>query len=147
MGDAVATWTPMDVNPFIIGGLAVDGVTGARVQHAAGSIAVAVCGTLGRAALNPVFACISKPAKEFLSSRLQAELGDPGEDGWHDGEEDDDAVELTGAENLCVLCVGLRPPQQHGLQRSAPLTDHNEECFMDLILEETGLAFGGDTAK
>jgi len=135
--DAEPTWTATDVEPFIAGGLVVDGVTGSRVQQAAAGLAVHVSLTLGRGALDPLLGSLPLAAKELLLSRLQEEAAGA-EEGDSDGEE---GVELAGAENLCVLGVGLRPPQLLAVKSS--LTDNHEECIMDKILEETGLVFGG----
>jgi len=138
--DAVGTWSPSDINPFIISGLAVDAVTGARVQQAAVGIGLTVCTTLGKASLKPVVAQLSPAGQELLVSRLEEE----GED-WEDdelGEEGDECIELTGADSLCVLGVGLKP--QPGWTKPS-MTTVGEECFMDSILEETGLVFEGQS--
>jgi len=143
--DAVATWTPGDVEPFIAGGAAVDGVTGSRVQQAAAGLAVTVCETLGRAALEPLIRAMPGPAQEVVVSRLKDEAL---EDDDEDGEDDEDGImDLPGVENLCVMGIGLRPPMAPQGPRSNGLTSHKEECIMDEILEETGLVFEGQGLK
>merc|ERR1719198_1427650 len=59
-----------------------------------------------------------------------------------DGAEgDEDCIELTGADSLCIMGVGLRPHPSSSL--SKPNTTDGEESLMDNILEDTGLVFGG----
>lgn len=130
---AEQTWTAQDVAPFISCGLAVDGVTGSRVQQAAAGLAIQVCNSLGRGALDPLLESLPAASKDLLMLRLKDEALD-GEEGESDG---DEGVELVGEENLCVMGIGLRPPQPRGV------TNQHEESIMDKILEETGLVFGG----
>lgn len=138
--DAVGTWTPADINPFIVGGLAVDAVTGARVQQAAVGIALTVCTTLGKATLQPVVVQLTPAAKDLLVARLDEEGEDWEDDG--DGDDGEECIELTGADSLCIMGVGLKP--QAGWTKPTTTTV-GEECFMDSILEETGLVFEGQS--
>lgn len=135
--DAVTTWTPADITPFIISGLNADSVTGARVQQAALGLATTVYTTLGKASLLPILEQLSPAAKDILVSRFEEEgedLEDP--DG---GDGDEDCIELTGDDGLCVFGVGLRP----NANLSKSHTTDGEECLMDEILEDTGLVFDG----
>lgn len=137
--DAVSTWTPSDIAPFIVGGMHADSVTGARVQQAALGLAMSVYATLGKNALLPVLEQLSPVAKDILVARLEEE-GEDMED--LDGDDaDEDCVELTGMDSLCILGVGLRAPAE--LAISKPNTTDGEECLMDEILEDTGLVFDG----
>jgi len=137
--DAVATWTPADVAPFIASGLQADSVTGARVQQASLGLAMHIYMTLGKAALSPVLQQLSPAAKDLLVSRLDQE-GEDIED-LDGGDGDEDCIELTGADSLCIMGVGLRP--QPDLSVAKPNTTDNEECFMDEILEDTGMVMDG----
>uniref|UniRef100_A0A7S1S9X9 Uncharacterized protein n=1 Tax=Alexandrium catenella TaxID=2925 RepID=A0A7S1S9X9_ALECA len=144
--DAVGTWTPQDIRPFVVAGLAVDVVTGARVQQAAAGLAVAICETLGRAAVTPIIEGLSPAAQELVVSRLDDEAL---EDGDGEGEDDEEGVmELSGMDNLCVMGVGLRPPTSvQGVATKVVLTNDNEETLMDGILEDAGLVFEGQGLK
>lgn len=139
--DACASWTPADAAPFIQEGIVLDELTGSRVQQAAVNLAVVVVETLGRAALDPYIKNLPEHAKELLASRLD-ELDDFLEDGDHHDAADGD---LPCPDGLCVLGVGIRPAPMMGM--SSPLTNHQEERFMDEILEEAGLVFEGQALK
>mmetsp|Transcript_114148 Transcript_114148/g.355456 ORF Transcript_114148/g.355456 Transcript_114148/m.355456 type:complete len:463 (+) Transcript_114148:61-1449(+) len=122
--DAVATWTPQDVRSFVVGGASVDGVTGARVQQAAAGLAVAICETLGKAAVKPMLEGMSPAAQEIVVSRLEVEAL---EDSDADGEDGEDGVmELPGVQNLCVMGVGLHPSAPAG-PIAKGLTNDNED--------------------
>lgn len=138
--DEMVTWTATDVYPFIVSGLQADSVTGARIQQAAISLAINIYTTLGKAALLPILEQLSPAAKDILMSRLEEEGEDVEDMDGGDGDEED-CIELTGADSLCVMGVGLRPHQE--LSISKPNTTDGEEAFMDEILEDTGLVFDG----
>jgi hypothetical protein len=137
--DASSTWTPPDLAPFIISGLQADSVLGGRVQQAALSIATNVYQTLGKAALQSIMEQLIPAAKDILCSRLEEE-GEDMED-MDGGDGDEDCFELTGADSLCIMGVGLRP--QRELLMSKPITTDREESLMDEILEDTGMVFDG----
>lgn len=134
--DAVATWTPADVAPFIVSGLQADSVTGARVQQASLGLAMHIYMTLGKGALSPVVEQLSPAAKDLLVSRLEQE-GEDIEDLDGDDGDEEECIELTGADSLCIMGVGLRPKPDPSIAK--PNTTDHEECLMDEILEDTGL--------
>jgi len=143
--DALATWTPADVAPFIVSGLHADSVTGARVQQAALSLAMTAYTTLGKAALtsSSLLDQLTPHAKEMLITRLEEEGEDLEDLDGDDG--DEECIELTGADSLCVLGVGLRPQKE--TSPSKQNTTDGEECLMDNILEDTGLVFDGQALE
>lgn len=135
VADAVATWSPADIAPFIVVGLHADSVTGARVQQGALGLAMNVYTTLGKSALLPILAELSSAAKDILAARLEEE-GEDIEDLEGD-DPDEECIEFSG--DLCVLGVGLQPQ----LSIAKANTTDGEECLMDEILEDTGLVFDG----
>eukprot|EP00747_Dinoflagellata_sp_TGD_P186221 gnl/TRDRNA2_/TRDRNA2_43141_c0_seq1.p1 gnl/TRDRNA2_/TRDRNA2_43141_c0~~gnl/TRDRNA2_/TRDRNA2_43141_c0_seq1.p1 ORF type:complete len:540 (-),score=101.55 gnl/TRDRNA2_/TRDRNA2_43141_c0_seq1:81-1700(-) len=133
--DAVSTWTPSDIAPFIASGIAVDGVVGVRVQQAAVGLTVAVCHILGKSAVDPIVAGLSPAGQELLRGMLEDE--EPPDDFDDDDEDGDgDVIEFTGNDAFGICGVGLKPTGKDA-------QTEREDCLMDDILEETGLVFEG----
>eukprot|EP00406_Dinophysis_acuminata_P006831 CAMPEP_0179222238 /NCGR_PEP_ID=MMETSP0797-20121207/6615_1 /TAXON_ID=47934 /ORGANISM="Dinophysis acuminata, Strain DAEP01" /LENGTH=410 /DNA_ID=CAMNT_0020929069 /DNA_START=37 /DNA_END=1269 /DNA_ORIENTATION=+ len=141
-GDVFA-WTPSEIAPFITKGVELKGALGSRLQAQATELAVTICGRLGRGSLHPLLGKLSPTARDLVMSRFEAQAdleGAPSE-----GEEEDgDEMMLDGANDLCVVGVGLQPqtPTQHA-EAAKPPADQTEEILMDKILEDAGLVFKG----
>jgi len=147
--DAAAAWSPLDVAPFVSGGVTADAVMGARVQQAAATLAVVVYTTLGKRSLDVITADMPEAAKEIVMEKVAEETGEVAEDGDCDdlddeagGGEDMPPGAVAGID-LCITGVALRAPERVRLTK----TDGKEETIMDEILEETGQVFQGEGLK
>eukprot|EP00927_Polykrikos_kofoidii_P027928 TRINITY_DN24456_c0_g1_i1.p1 TRINITY_DN24456_c0_g1~~TRINITY_DN24456_c0_g1_i1.p1 ORF type:complete len:535 (-),score=107.83 TRINITY_DN24456_c0_g1_i1:138-1742(-) len=136
-------WTKEQVAPFISSGM--DDALGPRVRSIAVTLAVTLRVAFGSHAVEPVVAGL-RPAVQSLLREKFAEL-DAAEDTDAD---DDDFVAPSGdiMAGLVVCGSAIRapvPPTPCSLPGCA--NAHDEDTFMDEILEETGHAFRSSSSS
>lgn len=140
--DAISTWTPSEISPFVVHGLQTSAGL-PRVKTGAVNLAVAMYATLGMLAVQPLLASLRPAMQNFLRQKFEESEceclimeGDAvdGEDCDFDFKGDLDGLVISG--------VGLKAPPAAAKTHATVLTDR-EESLMDDILEETGLVFDG----
>lgn len=142
--DAMSTWTPSNISPFVVNGLkACAGLP--RVKNSAVNLAVSMHGTLGMKAVQPLLDSLRPAMRNVLKQKFAESEGEGGimDSDMFDDDECDVGIDLgADFDGLMVCGVGLKAPTPAAKSHANVLTD-GEENFMDQILEETGLVFDG----
>jgi hypothetical protein len=138
-----AAWKLEDVAPLIVAGM--DDALGPRVRTGAIALAVTTYQTFGMEAMLPMLEGL-RPAKQALLKQKFKEAETAGEFSEDSGSSIQPSSPRRIAElnALVISGTGMKPVSGTTLPPlfSAPGMD-DEECFMDGILEEAGMVFGG----